>query len=83
MRSQPLMMWNNQELSRMVAGGVLFPMLSGAGGRVGSVCGVHDEEAGMETRGRFLILPDGVIQACVVQTPPVGRKVAESIRRSV
>ena len=74
-------MWNDQELSRMVEGGVPFAMLSDAGGKVGSVYGVYDEEAGVETRGRFLIDPDGVIQAYEVLTPPVGRNVAESIRQ--
>jgi peroxiredoxin (alkyl hydroperoxide reductase subunit C) len=74
-------MWNDQELSKMVAGGVPFPMLSDAGGRVGSVYGVYDGEAGVETRGRFLIDPDGIIQAYEVLTPPVGRNVSESIRQ--
>jgi alkyl hydroperoxide reductase subunit AhpC len=74
-------MWNDQELCKMVPGGVPFPMLSDAGGHVGSVYGVYDEDAGVETRGRFLIDPDGVIQACEVLTPPVGRNVAESIRQ--
>lgn len=32
-------------------------------------------------RGRFLIDPDGVIQAMEVLTPPVGRNVAELIRQ--
>jgi alkyl hydroperoxide reductase subunit AhpC len=74
-------MWNDQELSRMVEGGVPFPMLSDSGGRVGRVYGIYDEEAGVETRGRFLIDPDGVIQGYEVLTPPVGRNVAESIRQ--
>ena len=74
-------MWNDQELCKMVPGGVPFPMLSDAGGHVGSVYGVYDEDAGVETRGRFLIDPDGVIQAYEVLTPPVGRNVAESIRQ--
>ena len=65
----------------MVPGGVPFPMLSDAGGHVGSVFGVYDDDAGVETRGRFLIDPDGVIQAYEVLTPPVGRNVAESIRQ--
>ena len=47
-------------------------MLSNAGGRVGKVYGVYDEDAGVETRGRFLIDPDGVIQGYEVLTPPVG-----------
>jgi len=74
-------MWNDEELSKMVAGGVPFPMLSDAGGRVGKVYGIYDEDSGVETRGRFLIDPDGVIQGYEVLTPPVGRNVAESIRQ--
>ena len=74
-------MWNDEELSKMVAGGVPFPMLSDAGGKVGSVYGVYDGEAGVETRGRFLIDPEGLIQAYEVLTPPVGRNVSESIRQ--
>jgi len=74
-------MWNDQELSKMVAGGVPFPMLSDAGGKVGNVYGVYDGEAGVETRGRFLIDPEGLIQAYEVLTPPVGRNVSETIRQ--
>ena len=62
-------MWNDQELCKMVEGGVPFAMLSDAGGKVGKVYGVYDEEAGVETRGRFLIDPDGIIQAYEVLTP--------------
>jgi len=65
----------------MVPGGVPFPMLSDAGGRIGSVYGVYDEEAGVDIRGRFLIDPDGVIQAMEVLTPAVGRNVGELIRQ--
>jgi len=65
----------------MVEGGVPFPMLSDSGGKVGKVYGVYDEDAGVETRGRFLIDPDGVIQGYEVLTPPMGRNVAESIRQ--
>ncbi len=74
-------MWNDNELSKMVDGGVPFPMLSDAGGRVGKVFGVFDEDAGVEARGRFIIDPDGVIQGYEVLTPPVGRNVAESLRQ--
>ena len=34
----------------------------------------------MDIRGRFLIDPDGVIQAVEVLTPPMGRDVNELIR---
>ena len=74
-------MWNDEELSKMVEGGIPFPMLSDAGGKVGKVYGIYDEDAGVETRGRFLIDPDGVIQGYEVLTPPVGRNVSESIRQ--
>ena len=39
------------------------------------------EEAGVETRGRFIIDPDGVIQGFEVLTPAVGRNVSETIRQ--
>ena len=73
--------WQEQELSKMVDGGFPFPMLSDAGGKIGSVYGIYDEAAGVDVRGRFIIDPDGVIQAIEVLTPPVGRKVGESIRQ--
>ena len=74
-------MWNDLELSKMVDGGIPFPMLSDAGGKVGTIFGVYDAQAGVETRGRFIIDPDGVIQGNEVLTPPVGRNVAESLRQ--
>lgn len=73
--------WNEEELSKMVEGGIPFPMLSDSGGRIGTVYGVYDEAAGVDVRGRFLIDPDGVIQALEVLTPPVGRNPDELIRQ--
>jgi len=73
--------WNEVELSKMVEGGIPFPMLSDQGGRIGTVYGVYDEEAGVDIRGRFIIDPDGVIQAMEVLTPPVGRNPDELIRQ--
>jgi len=73
--------WQEEELSKMVPGGVPWPMLSDSGGRIGSVYGVYDEEGGVDIRGRFLIDPDGVIQAMEVMTPPVGRNIGELIRQ--
>lgn len=73
--------WQEVELSKMVEGGVPFPMLSDQGGRVGTVYGVYDEAAGVNIRGRFIIDPDGVIQAMEVLTPPVGRNPEETIRQ--
>jgi alkyl hydroperoxide reductase subunit AhpC len=73
--------WQEEELSKMVEGGVPYPMLSDAGGAIGSLYGVYDAEAGVDIRGRFIIDPDGVIQAMEVLQPPVGRNVAELIRQ--
>lgn len=74
-------MWNDDELAKMVKGGVPFPMLSDAGGKVGKVFGVFDETAGVEARGRFIIDPDGIIQGFEVLSPPVGRNINETIRQ--
>ena len=73
--------WNDQELSKMIGKDIPFPMASDGSGNVGRVFGVYDEQAGVELRGRFLIDPDGVIQAMEVMTPPVGRKIDEAIRQ--
>ena len=74
-------MWQDYELSKMVEGGVPFPILSDGSGNIGKVYGVYDENAGVEMRGRFIIDPDGVIQAIEILTPPVGRNVNELIRQ--
>jgi alkyl hydroperoxide reductase subunit AhpC len=74
-------MWNDFELAKMVEGGIPFPMLSDAGGGVGTLFGVYDAESGVEMRGRFIIDPDGVVQGYEILTPPVGRNVAETIRQ--
>jgi len=73
--------WQETELSKMVPGGVPFPMLSDPGGKIGRVYGVYDDEGAVDIRGRFIIDPDGVIQAMEVLTPPVGRNPEELIRQ--
>lgn len=65
----------------MVGGGVPFPMLSDAGGKIGEVYGVYDEAAGVDIRGRFIIDPDFTIRAMEVLTPEVGRNPKELIRQ--
>jgi peroxiredoxin (alkyl hydroperoxide reductase subunit C) len=75
------MMWQEQELSKMVEGGVPFPMLSDAGGRVGAVYGVYDEASGVNIRGRFIIDPDFQIKAMEVLTADVGRNPDELLRQ--
>ncbi len=73
--------WQEQELSKMLPGGVPFPMLSDAGGKIGAAYGVYDESAGVDIRGRFIIDPDGVIRAMEVLTPEVGRNPDELLRQ--
>lgn len=73
--------WQEQELSKMVEGGVPYPMLSDGGGRIGTVYGVYDEAAGVDIRGRFIIDPEFVIRAMEVLTPEVGRNPQELIRQ--
>ncbi|MBW1999312.1 MAG: redoxin domain-containing protein [Deltaproteobacteria bacterium] len=74
-------MWQDNELSKMVKGGVPFPMLSDQSGKIGTVYGVYDENAGVEMRGRFIIDPDGIVQGIEILTPPVGRNVKELVRQ--
>jgi peroxiredoxin (alkyl hydroperoxide reductase subunit C) len=73
--------WQEQELSRMVEGGVPFPLLEDAGGKIGTIYGVYDEAAGVDIRGRFIIDPDFMIRAMEVLTPEVGRSPEELIRQ--
>jgi alkyl hydroperoxide reductase subunit AhpC len=73
--------WQEEELSKMVPGGVPFPMLSDGGGRIGQAYGVYDEAAGVDIRGRFLIDPEGMILAMEVLTPEVGRNISELFRQ--
>lgn len=65
----------------MVDGGIPFPMVSDQAGNVGRAYGCWDPNQGIELRGRFIIDPDGIIQAMEVLTPPVGRKLAETVRQ--
>lgn len=73
--------WNETELSKMVEGGIPYPMLSDQNGNLGRLYDVYDENAGQNIRGRFLIDPDGFIQAAEILAPPVGRNPQELLRQ--
>jgi alkyl hydroperoxide reductase subunit AhpC len=73
--------WQEEELSKIVPGGVPYPLLTDGGGRIGEVYGVYDEAAGVDIRGRFVIDPEGTIRAMEVLTSEVGRNVNELIRQ--
>ena len=73
--------WDETELSKMVDGGIPYPMLSDPSGKIGKLFGVYDEDAGVNIRGRFIIDPEGIIQAAEILTSPVGRNPEELLRQ--
>ncbi len=73
--------WDEVELSKMVDGGIPYPMVADTAGKIGTKYGVYDEDEGVDVRGIFLIDPDEVLQAMEVLTPPVSRNVEELIRQ--
>jgi peroxiredoxin (alkyl hydroperoxide reductase subunit C) len=56
-------------------------MGSDTAGRVGTLYGVYDETLGLDLRGRFIIDPEGVLQAAEILSAPVGRSVDEALRQ--
>jgi len=73
--------WQEEELTKMIKGGVKFPMLSDPDGNIGRMYNVYNEKGKVDIRGRFIINPDGVIKAMEVLSPPVGRSIEETIRQ--
>jgi peroxiredoxin (alkyl hydroperoxide reductase subunit C) len=73
--------WNEIEISRIVPGGIPFRMASDMAGKVGKLYGIYDEERGLDLRGRFIIDPDGILQAVEILNAPVGRSVSEAMRQ--
>lgn len=73
--------WDAEELAKMIDGGIPYYMVSDGAGHLGRAYGVYDDDGGVDLRGRFIIDPDGFIQAMEVLTPPVGRKVQEALRQ--
>lgn len=58
-----------------------FPHTFGRRRPDGKAYGVFDEDAGVETRSRFIMDPESVCQGFEVLTPPVGRNVNETLRQ--
>lgn len=73
-------MWQDMELSKMVQGGIPYPMLSDRGGSIGKLYGVYDSQNGNDMRGTFIIDHEGNIQAMEVLNSPVGRNPDEILR---
>lgn len=73
--------WEEHELKKLMEDGVPYPMLADPGGRIGQLYNVFDEDENMNLRGRFIIDPDGIVQAAEVLTEPVGRNIPEMVRQ--
>jgi len=73
--------WQEEELSKMIEGGLPFPMLADPGGDIGKMYNVYDAENGINIRGKFVIDPDGVLQAMEILNEPTGRNVEELVRQ--
>jgi alkyl hydroperoxide reductase subunit AhpC len=72
--------WQEHELNEMVEDGVRWPMLGDQGGKIGTIYGVYDDEAGIDQRSHFLIDPDGRIQAIEIVIADIGRDIDELLR---
>ena len=73
--------WQEKELSRLVKGGALYPMISDPDGKIGHLFGVYDAKTGLDLRSHFLIDPRGVIQAMEILAAPIGRNISEILRQ--
>ena len=58
-----------------------MPMIADPTFEIGRKYGVVDEDQGVETRGRFLIDPDGIVRGYEVLNPTVGRNLDETFRQ--
>ena len=67
--------WQERELSRMIPGGVRFPMLSDPGGVIGKRYSVYDGDTKTDQRGRFIVDPSGVVQSMEITCDALGRNV--------
>ncbi|MDR1977780.1 MAG: peroxiredoxin [Synergistaceae bacterium] len=72
--------WNEYELSKMIEGGVTFPMLPDQTGMLGRPYDFYDAEQGVDLRGTVVIDPDGVVQLIYVNAAPIGRHPGEIVR---
>ena len=73
--------WDETELSKLVKGGIPYPMIWDVGGQIGRMYGVYDEKSGLNGRGVFIIDPDGNIQALEIVSNSLGRNFDETLRQ--
>lgn len=74
-------MWNETELSKMVDGGIPYPMLSDANGNIGRMYDVYDSAKGITLRSTFIIDPNGVIKGMELLSNSIGRSIGEILRQ--
>ena len=72
--------WNEYELSKMITGGMPFPMLPDQTGALGKPYDFYDASQGVDLRGTVVIDPDGVVQLIYVNAPAIGRHPGEIVR---
>ena len=72
--------WQEHELSKMIDGGLPYPMLTDKAGKIGEQYLVYDADENIDLRGFFLIDPDGVLQVAEVLNESMGRDVDEILR---
>jgi len=72
--------WQEHELSKMIEGGLPYPMLSDRAGHIGERYLVYDPEEGVDIRGFFIVDPEGVLQVAEVLNASMGRDVDEMLR---
>lgn len=72
--------WQEHELSKMIDGGLPYPMVTDKAGMIGERYLVYDAEAGVDNRGFFIVDPDGILQVAMVLNSSMGRDVDEMLR---
>lgn len=73
--------WVEHELNKLVPGGIPYPMLADANGRISRLYGVYNENSGLARRGRFIIDAEGILQSMEITADPLGRSVPEILRQ--
>lgn len=74
-------MLNENELSKMISTEMPFPMVSDHDGIIGRKYQIYNESTGLDSRARFIIDPDGIVESFEVLPNSVGRNVEEILRQ--
>ncbi len=74
-------MWDENELKKVTERETPFPMLSDASGEIGKEYNVYSEDNKFDTRGTFIIDPDGIVKSMEILSPGTGRNFDETLRQ--